>query len=200
MARVGRRHRVMASRRSSRCLRTAGGAPLAWQGGSSTDRLAPRRCLGSLLGAAGGSASARRSASSPQMHPRVIRCPTPGRAARRQAWSGSKDPPATPRPPEGGGQYLVGRRRPRHPGAVRRRLPAPSDAQRAKRGPATLACGTDAHGGLRGGTERAMSHVRHRARIGQRGPYSTLYMPPPPCTSRGAPPLPSAIWLGIASS
>ena len=40
----------------------------------------------------------------------------------------------------------------------------------------------------------AIEHTR------QRGPYSTLYMPPPPCTSRGAPPLPSAIVLGIASS
>jgi hypothetical protein len=34
----------------------------------------------------------------------------------------------------------------------------------------------------------------------QRGPYSTLYMPPPPGTRRGAPPLPRAIVLGIASS
>jgi hypothetical protein len=65
---------------------------------------------------------------------------------------------------------------------------------------------------VRGGRERlvvpvpsaAIKHVRcsmgateHRC---QRGPYSTLYMPPPPCTSRGVPPLPSAIELGIASS
>ncbi len=64
----------------------------------------------------------------------------------------------------------------------------------------------------RGGRERlvmpvasaATKHVRCSmgaiARRRQRGPYSTLYMPPPPCTSRGAPPLPSAIVLGIASS
>jgi hypothetical protein len=73
--------------------------------------------------------------------------------------------------------------------------------------------GPSEKGAARGGRERlimpvpraAMKHVwfsmgaiEHMRQRG--GPYSTLYMPPPPCTSRGVPPLPSAIVLGIASS
>jgi hypothetical protein len=51
-----------------------------------------------------------------------------------------------------------------------------------------------------GAAEDARHHKAASREGRQRGPYSTLYMPPPPCTSRGVPPLPSAIVLGIDSS